>query len=100
MALTDYQTALVTGASSGIGAATVQMLAARGLKVHAVARRLDRLLALKECGDVVPHALNIRLAIVEEMQEKGSYNSYNKVKHYFTEDEIPINPDKIQMESG
>ena len=36
--------------------------------------------------------MNIRLAIVEEMQEKGGYNSYNKVKHYFTEDEIPINP--------
>jgi len=36
--------------------------------------------------------MNIRLAIVEEMREYGGYGSYNKVKHYFTEDEIPINP--------
>ena len=60
MALKDYQTALVTGASSGIGAATVRMLAARGLKVHAVARRRDRLSALTDCGDVVPHALDMQ----------------------------------------
>ncbi len=60
MALKDYQTALVTGASSGIGAATVRMLAARGLKVHAVARRLDRLAELAACGDVVPHALDMQ----------------------------------------
>jgi len=31
MALQDYQIALVTGASSGIGAMTVRLLAARGL---------------------------------------------------------------------
>ena len=36
--------------------------------------------------------MNIRLAIVEEIREYGGHSSYNKVKHYFTEDEIPINP--------
>ncbi|MBC8239633.1 MAG: SDR family oxidoreductase [Alphaproteobacteria bacterium] len=60
MALQDYQTALVTGASSGIGAATVGMLAARGLTVHAVARRRERLEALTKLGDVTPHGLDLR----------------------------------------
>ncbi|MGB4712534.1 MAG: SDR family NAD(P)-dependent oxidoreductase, partial [Pontimonas sp.] len=38
--------ALVTGASSGIGAATVRALRAASWDVMAVARRLDRLEAL------------------------------------------------------
>lgn len=44
----DYKTALVTGASSGIGAACVTSLREQGLRTIALARREDRLATLAE----------------------------------------------------
>ena len=46
MGFSDYRTALVTGASSGIGAATVRRLSAEGLDVHAVGRDAGKVVAL------------------------------------------------------
>lgn len=54
-----YNTALVTGASRGIGAAVVRALGERGLEVHAAARSAEALAALAETTGCIPHALDL-----------------------------------------
>ena len=59
MPFSDYKTALVTGASSGIGAAVVERLCSEGLQVHAVARNETALGALAERTGCIAHALDV-----------------------------------------
>ena len=59
MPFTDYKTALVTGASSGIGAAVVERLSKEGLQVHALARGAKALDALAERTGCIAHALDV-----------------------------------------
>ena len=59
MPFSDYKTALVTGASSGIGAAVVERLRSEGLQVHALARSAKALAALAERTGCIAHALDV-----------------------------------------
>lgn len=59
MPFSDYKTALVTGASSGIGAAVVRRLRREGLEVHALARSKDSLQALATETGCIAHALDV-----------------------------------------
>jgi short-subunit dehydrogenase len=70
----EYKTALVTGASSGMGRGLALWLAARGIKVYAAGRRLDRLRDLaKESaeGNIEPMELDVALSrkTVEQVRE-------------------------------
>ena len=59
MPFSDYKTALVTGASSGIGAAIVERFCKEGLEVHALARSADLLNDLSARTGCHPHAIDV-----------------------------------------
>jgi len=59
MPFSDYSTALVTGASTGMGAAIAERLAKRGLTVHAVARNEERLKDLADKTGAISHIVDL-----------------------------------------
>ena len=64
---TQPRTAVVTGASSGIGAATARALAAEGFRVVCAARRTDRIEDLaKEIGGF-PHPSRVIVAQARDL---------------------------------
>lgn len=86
--------ALVTGASSGIGEATAQALAADGFTVYAGARRVDRMQPLTEHG-IVPISLDVTeeasmMSVIEQIRAEAApidvlvnnagYGSYGSVE--------------------
>lgn len=72
-AILDGTVALVTGASSGIGAATARRMAADGATVALVARRADRLDDLaEEIADQGGTALAIEADITDEPQARAA----------------------------
>ena len=59
MAFAEYRTALVTGASGGIGAAVVERLRRERLEVHALARSRAALDELASRTGCIPHVIDI-----------------------------------------
>src|SRR6185312_8375841 len=58
MSFSDYQTALVTGANTGMGAAVTEMLTKRGLTVYGVARNAGRLDEVAAETGMIPLAVD------------------------------------------
>jgi NADP-dependent 3-hydroxy acid dehydrogenase YdfG len=75
MPFSDYKTALVTGASSGIGAAVVERLSSEGLQVHALARNAKALAALAERTGCIAHAIDVTdLAAITRLTQQVPFD--------------------------
>jgi NADP-dependent 3-hydroxy acid dehydrogenase YdfG len=75
MPFSDYKTALVTGASSGIGAAVVERLCREGIEVHALARSAAPLAELAARTGCIPHVLDVTdLAGMTELAARQDFD--------------------------
>lgn len=73
--MTDLKTALVTGASSGIGTGVVRVLCEAGFTVHAVARRAEKLADLTAATGCHTHVADVtdRAAMARIVAEAAPY---------------------------
>jgi len=83
------QVALVTGASSGIGAATARLLSKQGFKVILVARRLERLLKLK--SELNENGSQVDVFPVDLTSDAERVSFFDKVKARFDQIDLLIN---------
>lgn len=75
MPFSDYRTALVTGASGGIGAAVVERFRREGLEVHAIARGREPLEALAERTGCIAHVVDVAdTAALAELTAKVDFD--------------------------
>lgn len=92
------KTAIVTGASAGIGSAITRDLANNGINVIAMARRLDRLDALREelkdaKGKVIPMKCDV--------SDKASIDSaFDEIEKKFGSAQILVNNAGISIQAG
>jgi NAD(P)-dependent dehydrogenase (short-subunit alcohol dehydrogenase family) len=98
--------AMVTGASAGIGEATVKRLIGQGYKTYAAARRLDRMQGLEQAGAALLHLdLTIDDSIVQAVDRiraaddridvlvnNAGYGSYGAVE------DVPLEEGRRQFE--
>ncbi len=82
----DDRVAVITGASSGIGAATARKLAADGHRVVLLARRADRIQAL--AGELGQHALAIRADVTDR---ESLITAAERVQREFGRADILVN---------
>ena len=72
MLSSNYKTALVTGASSGIGEAIVRLLSEKGYKVTALARTKSKLIKLKKDTGCEYVLMDIRkTSEIEKLKKKN-----------------------------
>ena len=100
-----HKTVLVTGASSGIGEATVRRMIAGGWTVYAAARRVARLDPLAQAGArTLPLDLTDDATIVAAMRQIGQAGGLSAIVNnagygsYGAVEDVPIDEARRQFE--
>jgi NADP-dependent 3-hydroxy acid dehydrogenase YdfG len=102
MPFSDYTTALVTGASSGMGAAIVERFCKEGLEVHALARSAEPLRHLAERTGCIAHVIDVRdlSAITRLTREVPFHILVNNAGINFPGTLVDARPEDVDAEIG